>query len=276
MISGYACEKLNAEYPVLTIDATGRIVFSSPKDMAVTKAVLSGSTIVAGGIGFASAGATAAATIVATNAASVAATTTAAAAAATVMAETGMILTTVKMAITGIGTTVGTLIGGPFGAALGYGASSVASATTTTGTVTVAAPTLLSTPAWVALSGPVGWTLAGIGVLVVPFAWRLSKLKQKDKIDAEAQKQIKEIFEGIRIDRITVLREMGISILKGFQNNLDNKIKQLDDALDDAKTNRPSETELTVLKQQYEKINRLIAQSLEWIRDRSQCSAGID
>ncbi|MDR0327342.1 MAG: dynamin family protein [Planctomycetaceae bacterium] len=247
-----ACEELNAEYPALTLDETGRTTFSSPKDMAVTTAVIGGGTVAAGGLGIASAGAAAAATIATANAASVAAVATAGAAAASSAASTASIITGIGIAIDAASTY---LIGMPLGASLA-GAG---------GAVTVAAPTLLSTPLWVALSGPVGWTLAGVGVLAVPFAWRLSKLKQKEKLEEETLKQIKMLFKGIREDRITAIRKMGESILEGFRNNLDYKIKQLEDALNDAKTNRPSDAELSLLKRQCEATSQLMAKSLEWM-----------
>ena len=253
-----ACEELNADYPVLTFDETGRTIFSTPKDMAVTKAVIGGGAVAAGGIGLASAGAATAATIATANAASVAAVATAGAAAASSAASTASIIGGIGIAVDAASTF---LIGMPIGASL-MGAGGA-------GAVSVAAPTLLTTPVWVALSGPVGWTLAGIGVLAVPFAWRLSKLKQKDKLEEEALKQIKMLFKGIREDRITAIRKMGESILDGFRNNLDYKIKQLEDALNDAKMNRPSEAELSMLKRQCEATSRLMEKSAEWMKAMS-------
>ncbi|MBX3452822.1 MAG: hypothetical protein KF777_25015 [Planctomycetaceae bacterium] len=128
----------------------------------------------------------------------------------------------------------------------------------------MAAPTLASTPLWVALSGPVGWTLAGVGVLAVPFCWRLAKLKQKDKIDDEARRQVDELFRGIRERRIPALREIGESILSGYKNHLEYQLQQLEEALANARLNRPSPSELEVLRTQCHSLNRLIEQGAGW------------
>jgi CO dehydrogenase nickel-insertion accessory protein CooC1 len=247
-----ACEGLDTEYPVLTNDDAGRIVFRSQRDMTAATGLIGGGALAATGIGVVSAGAATAATIAATNTAALAAAASAGASAASTAALLG-----------GLGVLLDSasvcLIGMPIGGTLMGGAAASA------GAGAVAAPTLLTTPLWVALAGPVGWTLAGVGVLAVPFAWRLSKLKQKDKLEDEARKQIEKIFKSIREDRIPALRKMGISILERFKNNLDYQIKELEDALNNAKANRPGKTELSTLKQQSEKLNRIIAQSTEWI-----------
>ncbi|MDR2439369.1 MAG: dynamin family protein [Planctomycetaceae bacterium] len=239
-----ACEDLNADYPVLDNDETGKIVFISQRDITTTKGLITGGVLAVGGYGLVTAGASTAATIAATNAATLAIASSA--------AGTATILGTIGL---GIDTICVSLFGIPIGASLMGGAGAVA------------APTLLSTPIWVALSGPVGWTLAGIGVLAVPFAWRLSKLKQKDKLEEEAQKQIKEIFSGIRKDRLPAFKSMGNSILEGVRNNLDYKIKQLEDALVSAKNNRLTEAQLTILKRQSETLNSLVLQGAEWFNE---------
>lgn len=256
-----ACEELNADYPALSIDETGRIAFKPQKDMTAIKGLVTGGVAAAGGIGVASAGAAAAATIAATNAAAIAGVTSAA---ATIAAAGGT--TAAAAGGTTIATAAATLVNAAstwlFGAPLL--ASGAAAATTTAAvTTTVAAPTLLTTPLWVALAGPVGWTLAGVGLLAVPFSWRLAKNKQKDKLEEAAQRQVKEIFKGIRGERVSGLRKMGGSILESFRNNLDYKIQQLEDALLNAKANRPSEAELARLKRQSATLSQLIQQSAE-------------
>jgi small GTP-binding protein len=244
-----ACEDLNAEYPVLDSDETGKVIFKKQRNMTTTKGLIAGGVLAAGGYSLATAGATTAASIAASNAAAI----SLAAGAASSAAGTASVLGIVGLGIDAISTFV---LGFPLGATLMGSAAA--------GAGTVAAPALLSTPLWVALSGPVGWTLAGVGILAVPFAWRLSKHKQKDKLEEEALKQIKDIFRGIRKDRVPTLKSMGNSILEGIRNNLDYKIKQLEDALTSAKDNRPSEAQLVILKRQSETLNRLILQGAEW------------
>jgi ribosome biogenesis GTPase A len=254
-----ACETLNTDYPVLATDDVGKAMFKTRGDMTTTKGVVVAATAVVGGYGLTVAGATTAAGITAANVAAVAATTTAAStlAAATTAAASTIASTTTTTGILGA---AANFLGGLFG----FGTAAAAPAAIVLPTSTVAAPTLLATPIWVALAGPIGWTLAGVGVLAVPFAWQLSKLKQKDKIEEQAKTQIKEIFQGIRDTRIPALQKMGDNILDGVRNNLDYQIKQLEDALQEAKEHRPSPAELETLKRQLEVINRLIAQGAEW------------
>lgn len=73
----------------------------------------------------------------------------------------------------GLWTTLGTWLG--LSSAEGVGAG-IAGMFTTTATTTTAH----AAPLWVAMAGPVGWTLIGVGAVAVPIAWRISKLKQKD------------------------------------------------------------------------------------------------
>ena len=267
-----ACDELNSEYPILANDETGRIVFKAPKDTLVAKTLLGGGALAAGGVGLASAGVATAAGIAAANTAALAgvasltATATAAAAsAATTAAWMGLgggALVASAPALLAVPVVGPVLAGGAgiIGAGLTGAASLMAPAA-----VTVAAPTLLSAPIWLAFAGPVGWTLAGVAALAVPFSWRVSKLKQKDKLEDEAQKQVKSVFEGIRNDRVAALRNMGTSILDGFKNKLDYKIKELEDALNDAKAHRPGDAELDALKRQSAAVGQLIAQGVEWM-----------
>ncbi len=128
----------------------------------------------------------------------------------------------------------------------------------------MAAPTLVSTPLWVALSGPVGWTLAGVGVLALPFCWRLAKQKKKEKIEAEAKKQVEDIFKGIRENRIPALYEAGKSISAGFRNHLEYQLKKLEEALNEAKQKRPNSGELEFLQGQCASLNRLVTKGAGW------------
>jgi hypothetical protein len=92
------------------------------------------------------------------------------------------------------------------------------------GTATVAAPAAITTvPLWVALAGPVGWTLAGIGALAVPFSWRLSRIRQRDGLEAECTEQIDQVFLHIRKYRIPELSKMGRTIVEEFRIKLDSK-----------------------------------------------------
>jgi predicted GTPase len=237
------CEELNAEFPKLSINDDTSVPIKLRSDMAGGRGVVGGGVLAAGGYGLATAGASAAASIAASNAAALAAYSAATGSAATSASLLGL----AGMAIDAVAI-------GVLGTPLGLSAAGAAAA------APVAAPALVSTPLWVALSGPVGWTLAGIGALAVPYYWRLSKLKQKDRIDAETEKQVEQLFKGIRNSRIPALKEAGTSIVGGYRNRLEYQIKQLEDAFASAKANRPDESGLAVLRTQSDSLKQLIAQ----------------
>lgn len=251
------CCQLNAEYPALSVGGDGKVIVKVHGDLTAEKGLVTGGLLAAGGYGLATAGASTAATIAASNAAAFAAystATTAAAGTATtagLFAAGGIVLDSVSMFL--VGTPLGFSGAGLMGASAAAGAAPA-----------VAAPALASTPLWVAISGPIGWTLAGVGVLAVPFCWRLAKLKQKDKIEVEAKKQVTEIFQCIREKRITSLQEAGVSIIAGYKNHLNYQLKQLEDALTNAKLNRPNASELDVLRSQCELLGRLVTRGAGW------------
>ncbi len=257
------CNQLNVEFPALSLDRNGKVVLKVPGSLTVEKGLVAGGLLAAGGFGVATAGAATAATIAASNAAAFAAysavataaagTATSAATSAGIFAAGGLALDSVCLYL--------------FGAPLGFSGVGMAgaSAMATAGAApAIAAPTLVSAPLWVALSGPVGWTLAGVGVMALPFCWRLAKLKKKDKIDAEAKKQVEDIFKGIREKRIPALHDAGKSISAGYRNHLEYQLNQLEESLTNAKLKRPKSGELTVLQAQCASLSRLVAQGAGW------------
>ena len=111
-----------------------------------------------------------------------------------------------------------------------------------TGTATVASPAaIVATPLWVALAGPVGWTLAGIGTLAIPFSWRLSKIKLRDKLEEAAREQVATVVTRLKNERIPTLRSMGKSMTEGFQIHLDRELRKLEKTLVSARDNRLDE-----------------------------------
>jgi GTPase Era involved in 16S rRNA processing len=250
-----ACTKLNEAYPALSLDETGKVSITAKGNMTTAIGTVGGLTATAVGGGLVYAGSATAAAIAATNTAALTATSAAAATAVGGAATTASIIGGLGVAADAVSTF---LIGMPLGFSLAGGAASAA------GGVTVAAPTMLATPFWCALAGPVGWTIAGVGVLAVPFAWRLSKMKQKDKLESAAKEQIEKVFKGIKEDRIPALHKMGETILNDFRHRLDQQITELENSLTDARNNRPSEEVLTTWKRQKETFERLIKQSVEW------------
>ncbi len=142
-----ACDCLQASYPALSFENTGNVALRIREDQTAINGAVGGLAVAAAGFGFASAGAATAATIAAANAAAAAAATTTVAA---------------PSVLTALLPVLGLEVLAPLA----------------TGTATLSTPVALTTaPLWVALAGPLGWTLAGVGVLAVPLSWRLSKLK---------------------------------------------------------------------------------------------------
>lgn len=229
---GAASRKLQASYPAIEVKSVGEVAVRTRAGHAVVVGGLGGATAVVTGIGLVTAGSAVAASIAAANAAALAA-------AATTVAAPSI--------VTGIGSLaslVGSL-GVPYLGALGgiLGAAG-------TGTATVAAPVALTTaPLWVALAGPVGWTLTGLGVLVVPFAWRASKLKQKEQLEEACREQVDQVFHRIQAERIPALRRMGASILADFRLRLDRQLNQIEAALVDSRDRRPDPQKIAAIQQ---------------------------
>lgn len=204
-----ATEKLQTAYPRIQCLTLRVAPLRRSNDDALIKGAVAGAAVSAIGGGLVAAGGVTAAGITAANAAALAATTT-----VTAPSVIGSLLASVPH------------IGGTL-AALG------------TGTATVSAPTAFTAmPLWVAMSGPVGWTLVGIGVLTVPFAWRTAKLRDRDRLEAAAQEHLGRVFAAVRKQRIPQLRALGESITTEFQIGLDRQLNDLQDSLEEL-TNRP-------------------------------------
>lgn len=227
-----ASRKLQVSYPVIEVKSVGEIAVRTRSGHHVLVGGVSGAAAAATGIGLAMAGSAAAAGIAAANAAAVAAATT------TVTAPT---------ALAGLGSLASFLgsLGVPY-----LGAIGTALAGAGTGTATVAAPVVLTTtPLWVAIAGPVGWTLAGVGLLTVPFAWRVSKVKQKEKLEEACREQVDMVFQRILAERIPALRRMGTSILDDFRLRLDRQLTQIESTISHARDHRPDPQRVSVLQQ---------------------------
>lgn len=241
-----ACEKLESAYPVVALNETGDVAISARGNATFAAGTLGGVAAAAGGVGFAFAGSGAAAAIAAFNASAISLVAANTAAASTVAsAGTIGLLIDGAMGLIGLG---GLNIGG---SAVAAGAAGVATTT----------PALAATPLWVALSGPVGWTLAGVGLAAVPLSWKLAKSKQKDKLEQSVQEQVRDIFKSLRESRIPALRDMGRSILDGFRDRLDAQIKDMENTLVQARDNRPNPMELEQLNRQVDRLRSLFDES---------------
>jgi hypothetical protein len=213
-----ATAKLETDYPSFRVGEAGAITVKVKSGTTLAVGAAGGAAAVAAGVSLLGAGSVAAATIAAANAAALSATTSVA-----VPTIASMVLSLLPE--TGI------------------------FAPLFMGTATVSAPAALTaTPLWVALSGPVGWTLAGVGVLAVPVAWRISKARAKDTLDTAARDQINETFERLERVRVPDLRRMGDSIVEEFQIRLDRQVHDIESALVRARDHRPDPAELSALQ----------------------------
>ncbi|NJN37001.1 MAG: hypothetical protein HC794_08040 [Nitrospiraceae bacterium] len=193
----------------------------------------------------ASAGAVAAGGIAAANAAALAATSTV------------IVPTLVSSYLPALGGAIGSYFGVT---STGYGIGSLL-APLATGTATIAAPSALTTaPLWVVLAGPVGWTLVGVGVLAVPFSWRLSKIKLRHKLEEACREQTNEVFDRLQDERLPVLRAMGQAIAQEIRIKLERQLTQVQGALTAALHNRPDTAGIACLASRSHHLRELLTQ----------------
>ena len=231
-----ACDRLQTSYPELNIESSGSVSIKTREGHALITGAVTGTVAAAAGLAIATTGAAVATTIAAANAAALAATASVAA---------PSILTTLLPAALNL-------------AGLGYLAPAAASLTI--GTASVAAPAAISTvPLWVALAGPVGWTIAGVGLLAVPFSWRLSKLKMKDQIEEASEKQISETFGRLQTDRLPLIRNTGKTIMEEIRLRLDRQLAQIESVIVAARDRRPDDSERSQLLEAAARLRDLLA-----------------
>lgn len=128
-----------------------------------------------------------------------------------------------------------------------------------TGTATMSVPSaMVTTPLWVAMAGPIGWTLIGLGVAAVPFAWRASKLKTRDKLEEAAQEQVTAIFQRLRTIRVPQLREMADEVRDEFQSSTNRQLAQLEVALTELQHKRPDDRRLAQLTRWQHELDALL------------------
>lgn len=136
-----ACRKLETDYPSINFVPSGDLMIRTRTGNTMLVGTLGGAAGTATGVSVVAAGAAAAQAIAVANATALAATSTIAAPS----------LVSSILGLAGLDVLV------PLA----------------TGTATVATPAAITTtPLWVALAGPIGWSLAGLSVLAIPLAWR--------------------------------------------------------------------------------------------------------
>lgn len=189
-----ACDVLRVSYPALNVGPSGITTVSAVGDHR-------GFVEAGAGVALAAAGATVAG-VAATVTGPAVAVTTAAPLAAFLANFAGLISPGLASTVAGIGAST-TMVAG-------------------------------AAPLWCAIAGPIGWTVAGLGILVVPLSWRKAKLRTKQHLAEAAQEQIRSLFRHLQSDRVPALRRMGVTILEGFRVHLESEIQHCDDAMSKA------------------------------------------
>lgn len=161
----------------------------------------------------------------------------------------------------GLWTTLGGWLG--LSSAEGVGAG-IASMFTTTATTTTAH----AAPLWVAMAGPVGWTLIGVGAVAVPIAWRISKLKQKDKIASSAEAEVTRLFRRLESERTASLRRLGDTIAKDIEIRLEREFDAIESAITETIEKRPTEEGVKRLKEYASRVTVLLSHSANLLEDK--------
>ncbi len=92
------------------------------------------------------------------------------------------------------------------------------------GTYTVA--TTLAT-----VANPIGWTIAGVGVVAVATAWGFKRHKDLKGLKGEVLERFSKVFKSIREEKIPELKNMGENVLKEFEIDWKQQIDSLESAM---------------------------------------------
>ncbi|MEI6394408.1 MAG: dynamin family protein [Verrucomicrobiota bacterium] len=89
----------------------------------------------------------------------------------------------------------------------------------------------LAAPLWWVLAGPVSWSLGAVGLLMLPYAWRKTKTREKMQIDSAAREQVNKTFDRFRTERLPALREMERKIIEEFRIQTQQQALEMEAAL---------------------------------------------
>jgi GTP-binding protein EngB required for normal cell division len=117
----------------------------------------------------------------------------------------------------------------------------------------------VAAPVWVALAAPIGWTIVGIGAVAIPFAWAISKSKQKSQLEAEAIKQTDALFQSLLDTRLPLLRSSAESYVEEYRSRARQEIERLEEALRRASENVSDEATRCIRREQAERLRSLLA-----------------
>lgn len=155
----------------------------------------------------------------------------------------------------------GSYVGGAAAVLAGMGVASLGAALPTTGLFVTVAPFLA------VASGPVGWTVAGIGMLAIPFSWRVATVRQKDRLEFEVRRQLRNMFQQIEEERIPLLAGLAESIAEDFEIELEREMDQVARALEEALQKRPDTAKQIALESQANRLKLLLSSVQEFLTE---------
>lgn len=82
-----------------------------------------------------------------------------------------------------------------------------------------------------ALTGPIGWTMVGVGLLTVSMSWRGSRLRQKGQLADAAEVEIAKMFLRFRAERIASFERVGEILVEEMKTKIESEIAQVSKAL---------------------------------------------
>ena len=268
-----ATEKLGQEFPSINIGSNREITLRvGDQSKALVKGAAGAGLLAGAGAVTIGAASTVTASVVAANALAAAtatqaaATLAAASAAAAGTATTGGLMAAGGALLTGIS---GFLTGGwsLLAGLVGAGATAAGTAAVTAGAGAAgiaSTPIVISTlaiPTWVVFAGPIGWTLAGLSVLVIPISYRSARLKAKHEFEEASEQEIRKLFATIRKDRVPQIKKMSGRIVEEYRLKLKNDLEQIENAISSAMRRKGSTKDLPQLQRLSEDLLALVKQS---------------
>jgi len=123
-------------------------------------------------------------------------------------------------------------------------------------TTTVAAPS-----AFLLAAGPVGWAIAGLGLVAVPVAWGISRNKLKRGLQDQMEEHVTSLFARLQTERLSAIRSLGDKVLEEFRLNLERRLLTIDQALDKAALQSGDADAVKRDQEHFKRFDELLAES---------------
>lgn len=130
----------------------------------------------------------------------------------------------------------------------------------TTTTATVVAPTALAV-----IAGPIGWSIAALGLSVYPITFGISRRKKKKGLSDQINDSIKEIFNALKHERIPSLRKQAKQVLEEIRMNFNHRLIKIDEALEVAMKHSGDTNQAKAVSQKANNLMQLLEMSKELV-----------